>query len=95
MSRLMPVLAGTFVLGAMSLMSVPASAMPMSSLPQAGAASGLVDQAKTICNFDRYGRRFCYNTSGRPLYPRPHFYGPRRHFGPPPMYGRPRYYRPY
>jgi hypothetical protein len=89
MSRLTPVLVGSFVLGAASLMSLPASALPMSSLPDTAATSGLVEQAKTICNYDRYGRRFCYNTSGRPLYPRPQFYGPRRHYGPPPMYARP------
>ncbi len=86
MSRTMQVLAGLTFFGAACAVGGTASAMPVAGLD--GAKPAQVEQVKTVCGFDRWGRRFCYNTSGRPFYqPRPRrYYGPPGYMPPPPYY---------
>ena len=88
MSRTIQVLAGLTLFGAAWAAGGTASAMPMGHVD--GIQNAPIEQARTICNYDRWGRRFCYNTSGRPLYqPRPRrYYGPPRYMPAPAPYYR-------
>jgi hypothetical protein len=85
---------GASLFAATALTALAASAMPLRPTPGKSFRSGSIEQVRTICYYDQWGRRLCYNTSGRPIYP-PGYYR-RWHRPPPRYYDAPApYYRPY